>query len=131
MPEAPSLLTHENTLPGVLGFEFTEAGEKRAAGTFAVEDRVRQPYGIVHGGAYAAMAESLASAATYLAVRGDEKLAMGLSNVTNFFRPVSEGTVSAVATRRHKGRTTWIWDVDFTDGEDRLCATSRVTIAVR
>ena len=118
------------TLDGTLGFELTEAGEEIARGHFEVTDAVRQPMGIVHGGAYAAMAETLASATTYLHVQ-PERIAVGLSNSTSFMRPVSEGIVRAEARRRHRGRTTWIWDVDFTDGEGRLCASSRVTMAVR
>jgi 1,4-dihydroxy-2-naphthoyl-CoA hydrolase len=119
------------TLDGVLGFELLEKGEGTARGRFEVTDSVRQPFGIVHGGAYAAMAETLASAATYIAVQGDGKLAMGQSNVTSFLRPVSEGTVHAEGTCRHRGRTSWVWEIDFTDDEGRLCALSRVTMAVR
>lgn len=118
------------TMDGALGFELTEAGEELARGHFEVTDAVRQPMGIVHGGAYAAMAETLASATTWLHVQ-PESIAMGLSNSTSFMRPVSEGRVQAEARRRHRGRTTWIWDVDFTDAEGRLCASSRVTMAVR
>ena len=121
----------EQTLDGALGFEFVEASEERVRGRFQVEDRVRQPMGLVHGGVYAAFAESLTSATTYMAVVGDGMIAVGMSNNTTFLRPVLEGTVEAEATRRHRGRTTWIWDVEFTDGEGRVCALSRVTLAVR
>jgi 1,4-dihydroxy-2-naphthoyl-CoA hydrolase len=119
------------TLDGVLGFELLEMDGETALGRFEVTDAVRQPYGIVHGGAYAAMAETLASAATYTAVQGDGMLAMGQSNVTNFLRPVSEGTVTATGRMRHRGRTSWVWEVDFTDEKGKLCALSRVTMAVR
>ena len=118
------------TMDSALGFEITEAGEEVARGRFAVTDSVRQPMGLVHGGAYAAMAETLASATTYLHVQPDN-IAVGLSNTTSFMRPVTGGTVHAEGKRRHRGRTTWIWDVDFTDDEGRLCASSRVTMAVR
>jgi 1,4-dihydroxy-2-naphthoyl-CoA hydrolase len=121
----------EQTLDGALGFEFLHVGELDARARFAVADRVKQPFGLVHGGAYAAIAESLCSAATYLGVAGDGNIAVGLSNQTSFLRPVTEGTVHADARRRHRGRTTWMWDVDFTDDHDRLCAVSRVTLAVR
>jgi 1,4-dihydroxy-2-naphthoyl-CoA hydrolase len=77
------------------------------------------------------MAETLASAATYRAVMDDGMAAMGQSNFTSFLRPVSEGYVNAEARPRHRGRTSWVWDVDFTDEEGRLCATTRVTMAVR
>ena len=56
---------------------------------------------------------------------------MGLSNSTSFLRPITEGTVHARATRIHRGRTTWVWEIDHSDDEGRLCAVSRVTIAVR
>lgn len=121
----------EGRLDDTLGFDLTEMGEEVARGRFAVCDRVRQPMGIVHGGVYAAMAETLASVATWHHVREDGFIAMGQSNSTSFLRPISEGTVHAEGRRRHRGRTTWVWDVDFTDDQGRLCATSRVTMAVR
>ena len=121
----------ENTMAEALGFEFGEVGEDLARGSFPVADCVRQPFGIVHGGAYAALAETLASIGTYVAVMGNGEVAMGQSNHTSFLRPVSEGTVHAEARVRHRGRTSWVWEVDFTDDEGRLCALTRVTMAVR
>ena len=118
-------------MDGALGIEILEAGEERARGRLEVTDRVRQPYGIVHGGAYAAMAETICSATTALAVFSEGMIAMGQSNHTSFLRPVSEGTVHAEARRKHRGRSSWVWEVDFTDDEGRLCALSRVTMAVR
>lgn len=119
------------SLNDVLGFEIGEFDEERISGSFQVEDRVRQPFGIVHGGAYAALAETLASVATYFAVQANGDIAVGQNNDTSFMRPVSSGTVHAEGTRRHRGRTSWIWDVEFSDDEGRVCAISRVTIAVR
>jgi 1,4-dihydroxy-2-naphthoyl-CoA hydrolase len=115
----------------MLGFEHLEVGEERATARFEVATRHKQPFGLVHGGAYAALAEGLASEATARAVGPDGMLAQGMSNNLNFLRPVFGGTVHAEAIRRHRGRTTWVWDVDMTDDRGRLCATSRVTIAVR
>ncbi len=128
---ATQLLPLEATLDGTLGFESVETGPVRARGRFAVEDCVRQPHGLVHGGVYAAIAESLASRATADAVSDDGMIAMGMSNQTTFLRPVTDGTVESEARPRHRGRRTWLWDVDHTDGQGRLCAISRVTIAVR
>ena len=119
------------TLDGALGFEITETAEEIARGHFEVADAVRQPFGMVHGGAYAAMAETLASATTYMAVRAEGNVAVGQSNHTSFLRPVARGTVHAEARRRHRGRKTWVWEVEFTDDDGRLCALSRVTTAVR
>jgi len=57
--------------------------------------------------------------------------AMGLANSTSFLRPITQGTVNALARRIHRGRTTWVWDVQFTDDQGRMCAVTRMTIAVR
>ena len=119
------------TLDDVLGFELLELSGERCRGRFAVEQRVQQPFGLVHGGAYAALAETMASWATVAAVGPDGNIAVGMSNSTTFLRPVTTGAVHADATPRHRGRTTWVWDVEFTDDGGRLCAASRVTLAVR
>lgn len=119
------------TLDEILGFELTELEDDRASGRVTVTDRLKQPLGMVHGGVYAALAESLASAATHRVVLEDGLAALGMSNLTSFFRPVTEGTVHAEATRVHRGRTSWVWDVRLTDEAGRLCALSRVTVAVR
>ena len=128
---SPAFTPSAGTLDDVLGFEFLEADADTAHGRFTVAERTRQPFGIVHGGAYAAFGESIASIATYLQVAEDGDIAVGQSNQTSFLRPVTEGVVTATARRRHRGRTSWIWDVDFTDEQGRLCATTRVTMAVR
>ena len=131
MSTPPPALNHARTLDETLGFEVTEASAECARGRFAVTERTMQPYGLVHGGAYAALAETLASVATAYAVAGDGMIAVGLSNHTSFLRPVTAGTVHAEARSRHRGRTTWLWEIDFADDEGRLCAVARVTIAVR
>jgi 1,4-dihydroxy-2-naphthoyl-CoA hydrolase len=127
-PAAPSVA---RTLNDTLGFEVDEFDEERIAGHFDVTDAVRQPMGIVHGGAYAAMAETMASVATFMIVHPNGEIAVGQSNSTSFLRPASEGTVHAEGRRLHRGRTSWIWDVEFKDDRGRVCALSRVTIAVR
>ena len=119
------------TLSGILGFEHLESGEETASARFAVESRHKQPFGLVHGGTYAALSEGLVSEATARVVAADGMVAQGMSNNLNFLRPVFGGIVTAEARRRHRGRTTWVWDVDMTDEAGRLCATSRVTVAVR
>lgn len=118
-------------LPETIGIELLEAEGELARGRLAVTDRILQPYGAVHGGAYAALAETVTSAATHLHVASEGRLAMGQSNHTTFLRPVSEGQIDARARTRHRGRTTWVWDVEMTDERGRLCAFATVTIAVR
>jgi 1,4-dihydroxy-2-naphthoyl-CoA hydrolase len=119
------------TLDDVLGFELLESSPDGCRGRFAVEGRVQQPMGLVHGGAYAALAESMVSITTHWAVSGSGSVAVGQSNHTTFLRPVRGGQVHAEGRPLHRGRTSWVWDVNFTDDEGRLCATTRVILAVR
>jgi len=113
------------------GVVYGEVTAERVEASVPVEPPVQQQFGLVHGGVYSVIAESICSSATAVAVASEGRIAMGQSNSATFLRPVTEGTVHAAATRRHAGRTTWLWDVDFTDDEGRLCATVRMTVAVR
>lgn len=123
--------------PGDLGFDtlyglvVDSADPSRVEAHIAVRDELKQPFGIVHGGLYCAVAESLASIGTWLGVRDEGRVAMGLSNQTSFLRPVRDGVIRAHATPLHRGRTTWVWDVHMEDADGRPCAVSRMTIAVR
>src|SRR5918999_1042775 len=125
------LIPYERTFDALYGLDVEAVSEEEARASVPVRDEIKQPMGLVHGGVFAAIAESLASMATAMAVAGEGKQAMGLSNATSFMRPITEGTVHAVARRIHKGRTTWIWDVEITDDAGRRCAVTRMTIAVR
>jgi uncharacterized protein (TIGR00369 family) len=129
--EQRSLETLDGTFDALYGLEVLEADDEHVRGQVTLRPELKQAAGILHGGVLASMAEAMASMATWVAVHGDGKVAMGQSNATSFLRPITEGTVHAVARRRHRGRTTWVWDVDFTDDDGRLCATTRMTIAVR
>lgn len=113
------------------GLQILDASPEEVRAKVEVTDDHKQPFGLVHGGVYATIAESLASIGTYLGVHEEGKAAMGLSNQTSFLRPVFGGTIHAVARRRHKGRTTWLWEVDVTDDDGKLVALVRMTIAVR
>jgi uncharacterized protein (TIGR00369 family) len=130
-------MQHELPYPAEHGFDalyglvYTELSDGMVAGEVAVRDELKQQAGLVHGGVYASIAEALASLATAVAVMPDGKLAMGLSNETSFLRPITEGTIHAVARARHRGRTTWVWEVEISDDDGRLCALTRVTVAVR
>lgn len=119
-------------LGDLIGLEYLEGGaEGEVRARLEVGDHVRQPVGLVHGGVFAAMAESMCSAATWLRVKDDGMAAMGQSNSATLMRPITEGHVNATARPRHRGRTTWVWDVEITDDGDRLCALVRMTVAVR
>jgi len=113
------------------GLEVLSLGDEEATGRVEVRDDIKQPAGLVHGGVFASIAESLTSIATWKAVSENGMSAQGLSNQTSFLRPIVGGTIHATARRRHRGRTTWVWEVDITDDEGRLCALVRMTVAVR
>jgi len=113
------------------GLEVLEVTEDLVRAQVAVRDELRQPFGLVHGGVLASIAETLASLGTLTVVVPEGNAAMGCSNSTSFLRPIADGTIHARALRRHRGRTTWVWDVEITDDAGRLCALTRMTIAVR
>jgi 1,4-dihydroxy-2-naphthoyl-CoA hydrolase len=114
------------------GISFEPTGEADGSwqAWFDVDDRDRQLMGIVHGGMYAALAETVASVGTLAAVVDQGLICMGQANATNFLRPATEGRVEALAVPLHRGRTTWVWDVEMTSAGKRV-ARSTVTIAVR
>jgi 1,4-dihydroxy-2-naphthoyl-CoA hydrolase len=126
-----TLIPHDQTLDGTIGLVVGEHGDGWIEATLPVADRVRQPMGLVHGGVFAVIAESITSMATMAGVYEAGMSAQGLSNSTNFLRPILDGTIHARAERIHQGRTTWVWDVRITDDEDRLCAVTRMVVAVR
>jgi 1,4-dihydroxy-2-naphthoyl-CoA hydrolase len=113
------------------GLEVLDVDEEEVHAQVKVRDELRQPAGLVHGGVFASIAETIATMGTWLAVHEDGRTPQGLSNQTSFVRPIVDGTIHATARRRHKGRTTWVWEVDITDDEGRLCALVRMTVAVR
>jgi len=122
----------EDSFIGKLGLDIDDLVEVgHRSGRLAVVPGVCQPMGIVHGGIYAAIAETLASMGTADGVIVLGKVPLGMSNNTSFLRPVSTGWVRAEADAIHRGRTTWLWDVEMRNDDGKLCASSRVTIAVR
>lgn len=126
-----AIIPFEQTFDGLYGLEITEVEDGLLRGQVPVRDAIKQPLGLVHGGVFASVAEAMASYGTALAVAADGNIAVGMSNNTTFLRPITEGTVHAVARPLHRGRTTWVWDVEISDDAERSCALSRVTIAVR
>ncbi len=135
MPDSPPYnlrVPLESAFDATIGFVVHESHEiDRCSGHLPVRPQVCQPLGMIHGGVYAAIAETLASSGTARAVYASGGAGLGMSNNTSFLRPITEGTVHGSAVAIHRGRTSWVWDVEMRDDEQRLCATSRVTIAVR
>jgi uncharacterized protein (TIGR00369 family) len=118
--------------PGeAIGLAYDDVSEDLVRAHFPVTPAVTQPHGLVHGGVYPLVAESITSAVSGSFLAEREMIAMGQSNAATFLRPITAGTVHATARRRHAGRTTWLWDVEFTDDDEHLCAMVRMTLAVR
>jgi 1,4-dihydroxy-2-naphthoyl-CoA hydrolase len=113
------------------GLEIDSVDDEEVRARVPVRPELLQPAGVVHGGVFASVAESMTSIATWLAEHEDGKIVMGQSNQTSFLRPIVAGTIHATARRRHRGRTTWVWEVEIADDDGRLCALVRMTIAVR
>jgi 1,4-dihydroxy-2-naphthoyl-CoA hydrolase len=114
-----------------LGTEWIQFDPDDARARIPMRDELRQPYGILHGGVYSSLIESLCSYATAVAVHDDGMITMGQSIEVSFLRPVTSGHAEARAVARHRGRTTWVWQVEILDDEERLCAIAKMTMAVR
>jgi 1,4-dihydroxy-2-naphthoyl-CoA hydrolase len=117
-------------LDGLVGIEYEEVGPDRCVLTLDIDERHHQPYGLVHGGVYCLLAETAASvgAAAYAMDNGMEG-AVGVSNSTDFYRSMREGTIRAVATPIHRGRSQQVWQVEMSDpAEDRLLSRAQVRL---
>jgi len=130
-PPEPRGQPGQDELGELIGIKDFERGEDWARARVEVTDRVRQPYGIVHGGAYSVLAETLCSRATAEAVAPLGMGVMGQANNASFLRPISEGHINAEARAYHRGRTSWVWEAHMTNDEGTLCALVRMTVAVR
>jgi 1,4-dihydroxy-2-naphthoyl-CoA hydrolase len=115
----------------LLGTEWLDDDPDRARVRVQMRDELRQPVGLLHGGVMSTLVESVCSRATALAVLSDGMMAMGQSIGVSFIRPITEGHAEVKARARHRGRTTWVWEAEVRDSEDRLCALAQMTIAVR
>lgn len=115
----------------LVGTEWLDDDPAHARVRVPMRDELRQPFGLLHGGVISTLVESVCSRATALTVREDGMAAMGQSITVNFIRPVTEGAAEVHAHARHRGRTTWVWDAEIRDAEDRLCALAQMTIAIR
>jgi 1,4-dihydroxy-2-naphthoyl-CoA hydrolase len=120
-----------STYADLIGIEWLDDDPDRASARAALRPDLLQPFGLMHGGVMSSLVESVCSRATALAVLGDGMAAMGQSIGVSFIRPITEGHAEVRARARHRGRTTWVWDAEVLDAEDRLCALAQMTIAVR
>jgi 1,4-dihydroxy-2-naphthoyl-CoA hydrolase len=119
-----------NTLVDTLGMRVTEVGDDFIRGTMPVDARTRQPFGLLHGGASVALAETLGSLAGNLCLDTTREVAVGLDINANHIRAVTQGVVTGTARALHIGRTTQVWEIRIEDEKQRLVCISRLTLAV-
>jgi 1,4-dihydroxy-2-naphthoyl-CoA hydrolase len=120
---AGSMLDH-------LGMRITEVGDDYLRGTMPVSARTKQPFGLLHGGASVALAESLGSLAGTMCLDATREMAVGLDINANHLRAITEGTVTGTARPLHLGRTTQVWEIRIEDERGKLVCISRLTLAV-
>ena len=121
---------NQNTSITNLGIEIIEVGEDFIRGTMPVDHRTLQPYGLLHGGSSAMLAETLASVAANMCVEKEGQQAVGLELNCNHIRGVTQGMVTGTARPVHVGRKTQVWDIRIEDERGKLCCVSRLTLAV-
>ena len=121
----------DRTFEGFLGLEWLDLTPTSVHVRFEVRENLKQPLGLLHGGIYSAVAETVASVATVNDVWGDGYAAAGLSNYASFLRPITGGTVDVTARLRGHDEREWTWGHDFCDEGGELCAIVEVMIAVR
>lgn len=121
----------ERTFEGFLDLDWLELEPEFVHVQFGVRDNLKQPLGLLHGGVYAGVAETIASIATVANVWREGFIASGLSNYASFLRPITDGTVDVTAVLRGHDEREWTWGHEFRDAEEKLCALVEVTIAVR
>lgn len=122
--------SNANTLMQSLGIRFTEVGEDFLRGTMPVDGRTHQPYGILHGGASVALAETLGSSAAMHCIDPESAVTVGLDINANHVRAVRAGIVTGTARPVHVGRTTQVWEIRIEDEAGHLVCLSRLTMAV-
>ena len=118
------------TLAEHLGIRYVDIGDDHLSATMPVDARTRQPFGLLHGGASVALAETLGSHAANLCLDVGREIAVGLEINANHVRAVTEGEVTGTARPIHVGRSTQVWEIRIVDGEGRLSCVSRLTVAV-
>lgn len=115
----------------LLGIEWLSNNPEEARARIEVRDELKQPYGYLHGGVIMSVIDELCSRSTVIQVLMDGMVALGQSLDISLLRSVPDGSVTVTARARHRGKSSWVWDVEATDDEGRLCALAKVTIAVR
>jgi 1,4-dihydroxy-2-naphthoyl-CoA hydrolase len=123
-------ILNQSSLAGHLGIEFVEVGDNFLTAKMPVEERTKQPFGILHGGASAALAETVGSVAATLCIDMSRQYAVGLDINANHLRPVEAGYVYGTARPVHLGRRTHVWQINITDEAQKLVCISRLTLMI-
>jgi uncharacterized protein (TIGR00369 family) len=123
-------MTHKNTLVETLGIEFLSVSPQKVAASMPVSPRTHQPFGLLHGGASVALAETLASVGAWLNVGVKGGTVVGLEINANHLRGIRSGNVIGTATPVHLGKSTHVWTIDIRDEQDRPVCLSRCTLVV-
>lgn len=118
------------TMAGFLGMEWVELGDDYLVMRMPVDDRTKQPYGLLHGGASCALAETVGSLASHFVIDPDKFICVGLEINANHVRSATKGYVVATCTPLHIGRTTHVWDIKIHDERKKLVCISRLTVAI-
>jgi len=114
-----------------LGMTLESVEEGKVVMKMEVTEKVHQPFGFLHGGASVALAESVASVGTFSMIDRENQLAFGLEINANHLRSVREGTVTAIGTVLHKGKSTMVWDIKIFSEKEELICISRCTVAIK
>ena len=127
---SPFAALQQETLLTTLGIEIVEATRERVVARMPVGPKVHQPFGLLHGGASVALAETVASAAAWLNIDQATEIVVGIEINANHLRAKRDGVVTATATPLHVGRRTQVWDVRIADEQGKAVCASRCTLAV-
>jgi len=120
----------KDTMAEHIGIEWVEAGEDFLSARMPVDKRTIQPYGLLHGGASVALAETLGSVAAAMVIDPKKFYCVGLEINANHVRSARDGYVTGVAKPIHIGGTTHVWDIKIYDGREKLVCVSRITVAI-
>ncbi|WP_442595884.1 hotdog fold thioesterase [Neobacillus sp. D3-1R] len=120
----------QKTLIETLGIKITTLEKGKVIATMPVDERTRQPFGLLHGGASVALAETVASVGAYELVDKETEAVAGLEINANHVRGKRDGVVTAIATVLHQGKTTQVWDIKIVDEAEQMICISRCTMAV-
>jgi 1,4-dihydroxy-2-naphthoyl-CoA hydrolase len=120
----------KHTMGEHIGIRFSEVGDNYIKATMPVDHRTHQPYGLLHGGASVALAETLGSVGAAMVIDTEKFICVGQEINANHIRGVREGLVTGITTPLHIGRTSHVWEIKIFDEKERLVCVSRITVAI-